>query len=104
MDIACIVMAALAAACLLDLQPLARWLQSLAMVARVAAALACLWLVFDAARRRIPMGWPLATVAVLTVAASVARQLMLHGYLERSEEHTSELQSLMRTSYAVFCL
>src|SRR3546814_10054775 len=30
-----------------------------------------------------------------------------HGYfdaLSRSEEHTSELQSLMRISYAVFCL
>src|SRR3546814_5545370 len=27
-----------------------------------------------------------------------------HGYLFRSEEHTSELQSLMRISYAVFCL
>src|SRR3546814_5140398 len=26
-----------------------------------------------------------------------------HGALERSEEHTSELQSLMRISYAVFC-
>src|SRR3546814_3138661 len=26
------------------------------------------------------------------------------GALDRSEEHTSELQSLMRTSYAVFCL
>src|SRR3546814_1255791 len=26
------------------------------------------------------------------------------GCLRRSEEHTSELQSLMRTSYAVFCL
>src|SRR3546814_3716631 len=26
------------------------------------------------------------------------------GYLGRSEEHTSELQSLMRISYAVFCL
>src|SRR3546814_7428296 len=25
------------------------------------------------------------------------------GYADRSEEHTSELQSLMRTSYAVFC-
>src|SRR3546814_8270577 len=25
-------------------------------------------------------------------------------WLARSEEHTSELQSLMRTSYAVFCL
>src|SRR3546814_5512360 len=27
-----------------------------------------------------------------------------HDGRERSEEHTSELQSLMRTSYAVFCL
>src|SRR3546814_1171158 len=26
------------------------------------------------------------------------------GYVWRSEEHTSELQSLMRISYAVFCL
>src|SRR3546814_3932153 len=26
------------------------------------------------------------------------------GLMERSEEHTSELQSLMRISYAVFCL
>src|SRR3546814_5115113 len=29
--------------------------------------------------------------------------LVFHGK-ERSEEHTSELQSLMRISYAVFCL
>src|SRR3546814_5951902 len=28
----------------------------------------------------------------------------LVGRLSRSEEHTSELQSLMRISYAVFCL
>src|SRR3546814_216955 len=28
---------------------------------------------------------------------------MLTGNSQRSEEHTSELQSLMRTSYAVFC-
>src|SRR3546814_7417555 len=28
----------------------------------------------------------------------------LHGRGDRSEEHTSELQSLMRISYAVFCL
>src|SRR3546814_5505035 len=27
-----------------------------------------------------------------------------HARLRRSEEHTSELQSLMRISYAVFCL
>src|SRR3546814_7747869 len=39
----------------------------------------------------------------------VARYLWLSAgsdsrYLARSEEHTSELQSLMRISYAVFCL
>src|SRR3546814_8038210 len=28
---------------------------------------------------------------------------IMHGHM-RSEEHTSELQSLMRISYAVFCL
>src|SRR3546814_9729207 len=27
-----------------------------------------------------------------------------HSFFIRSEEHTSELQSLMRISYAVFCL
>src|SRR3546814_2389510 len=27
-----------------------------------------------------------------------------HAHVLRSEEHTSELQSLMRISYAVFCL
>src|SRR3546814_9316594 len=30
--------------------------------------------------------------------------LLRRGRLDRSEEHTSELQSLMRSSYAVFCL
>src|SRR3546814_1883127 len=34
-----------------------------------------------------------------------ARELLrLFGFPFRSEEHTSELQSLMRISYAVFCL
>src|SRR3546814_10234396 len=36
--------------------------------------------------KRLFAGWPVAKV------------------INRSEEHTSELQSLMRTSYAVFCL
>src|SRR3546814_10120972 len=37
------------------------------------------------------------------VDAAVLHQQML-GQRQRSEEHTSELQSLMRISYAVFCL
>src|SRR3546814_10220963 len=32
------------------------------------------------------------------------RELRLRSGDQRSEEHTSELQSLMRNSYAVFCL
>src|SRR3546814_4257386 len=31
-------------------------------------------------------------------------EIFTHGGRRRSEEHTSELQSLMRISYAVFCL
>src|SRR3546814_1875734 len=38
-------------------------------------------------------------------AARMCQKAMGHQYLGlRSEEHTSELQSLMRISYAVFCL
>src|SRR3546814_10503303 len=43
----------------------------------------------------------LATAA--EVSDSVIRGLVKAGAI-RSEEHTSELQSLMRISYAVFCL
>src|SRR3546814_1980347 len=34
----------------------------------------------------------------------VAEDAGMGAWLDRSEEHTSELQSLMRISYAVFCL
>src|SRR3546814_20775723 len=35
---------------------------------------------------------------------SQERRILIPELLLRSEEHTSELQSLMRISYAVFCL
>src|SRR3546814_5415152 len=38
------------------------------------------------------------------VGANVSYEVDLFGRVSRSEEHTSELQSLMRLSYAVFCL
>src|SRR3546814_20413009 len=41
--------------------------------------------------------------AFLEIAA-IARAGEQRAHIERSEEHTSELQSLMRISYAVFCL
>src|SRR3546814_9153695 len=46
------------------------------------------------------LGRPATTAAL--VLAMLGRDLQ--GFTESSAEHTSELQSLMRISYAVFCL
>src|SRR3546814_4863050 len=44
-------------------------------------------------------------VTAVQVAGLVAKRILCYTKPgERSEEHTSELQSLMRISYAVFCL
>src|SRR3546814_9743758 len=41
----------------------------------------------------------------IVLSAALRRQQAVAGVMAlRSEEHTSELQSLMRISYAVFCL
>src|SRR3546814_1883555 len=40
----------------------------------------------------------------LACPSGVTQSLVQAGASTRSEEHTSELQSLMRISYAVFCL
>src|SRR3546814_10050606 len=53
----------------------------------------------------------LGTLAVITMANVIVRYMTDQSFawneeisIFRSEEHTSELQSLMRISYAVFCL
>src|SRR3546814_3066057 len=38
------------------------------------------------------------------IAGALPQRLVARNVVVRSEEHTSELQSLMRISYAVFCL
>src|SRR3546814_7660725 len=46
---------------------------------------------------------PFLTRAAILALVAVAITIGVYGAV-RSEEHTSELQSLMRISYAVFCL
>src|SRR3546814_5638525 len=71
----------------------------------------------DIAVAALPTGqWPRgATIVTIDdgwfgTYRQMAPVLRAHGFpallyiASRSEEHTSELQSLMRTSYAVFCL
>src|SRR3546814_1232971 len=49
--------------------------------------------------------WPPSKACWLSKADRIARSYGKRPYaFPRSEEHTSELQSLMRISYAVFCL
>src|SRR3546814_1937706 len=48
---------------------------------------------------------PAASVKLSRLINSSLRTQCTHfAHLQRSEEHTSELKSLMRNSYAVFCL
>src|SRR3546814_5506948 len=63
-------------------------------------------LAFDGRMKDLAKGAVIAAVLMSLLVAIVA---LLGGYRivgwgGRSEEHTSELQSLMRISYAVFCL
>src|SRR3546814_8831031 len=48
----------------------------------------------------LPEAMPMGVVGAMALAVNVAVAVMLYAF--RSEEHTSELQSLMRISYAVF--
>src|SRR3546814_8156124 len=45
-----------------------------------------------------------ADIGAAALSAMMVGMVLAQYPVGRSEEHTSELQSLMRTSYAVFCL
>src|SRR3546814_10085570 len=62
----------------------------------------CKWPAFAA--RRFPDGCSGGCRLRFPDAHWSSMQYAGHGSGRRSEEHTSELQSLMRISYAVFCL
>src|SRR3546814_6262685 len=49
-------------------------------------------------------GWAAGCGGACPAAQNTGKDLVRTNAAPRSEEHTSELQSLMRISYAVFCL
>src|SRR3546814_3471205 len=55
-------------------------------------------------RAPVVRGIDAATLQIGTTAEVVEQHTRPARQAQRSEEHTSELQSLMRISYAVFCL
>src|SRR3546814_7425973 len=58
----------------------------------------------DQANGQVTIAIGLVGSDLLAQLADISRQLGIFRAALRSEEHTSELQSLMRISYAVFCL
>src|SRR3546814_9777473 len=54
--------------------------------------------------RKLTLGPGMEKVFSLLAHGKILRGTWLDIFSYRSEEHTSELQSLMRISYAVFCL
>src|SRR3546814_9929814 len=62
----------------------------------------------EAAHAAIRAAFPAVEIVEVPAKAvslgDAIRSYLFNAQLVRSEEHTSELQSLMRISYAVFCL
>src|SRR3546814_5510019 len=79
-----------------DAEKLLPVLQQLVGQAGATAAASAATATVSAAGAAVPAGAPVST--------PVASGGSGNGIASRSEEHTSELQSLMRISYAVFCL
>src|SRR3546814_5636685 len=61
-------------------------------------------LVKELAHRQSHLRFALYPLDVEILGVLVRPVIGVHRLAKRSEEHTSELQSLMRLSYAVFCL
>src|SRR3546814_4776373 len=73
-------------------------------VVRVARALHAMGCYEISLGDTIGVGTPGKARAMLLAVAGAVPMPALAVHFHRSEEHTSELQSLMRISYAVFCL
>src|SRR3546814_10318088 len=61
----------------------------------------------DFQKQAIAEGGDGDTVVSRSITGTPARMIAnkwANAWIERSEEHTSDLQSLLRISYAVFCL
>src|SRR3546814_2083922 len=65
-------------------------------------------LTLSAISKAVSQGWKRCFAkfasSAITIACCSPAIWLRAGRIRRSEEHTSELQSLMRISYAVFCL
>lgn len=80
--IACTALLAIAGVALLGLESLRGALQTLSMVGWLGASFGCMAISVDAARRGVPMAWPIALCCTLTGLAAILAELMSRGYID----------------------
>lgn len=73
---------AIAGLCLLGLESLRGPMHSASMLGWLSASFGCIAISVDAARRKVPMAWPIAVLCVLTGLAAIVAELLSRGYIE----------------------
>src|SRR3546814_6394604 len=75
------------------------------VLSHIASGLRVVLMAHGVDRRNVDRLWMICVaMSIVAAAAIIAGMCGVRIGALRSEEHTSELQSLMRNSYAVFCL
>jgi len=77
----CMILFAIAAACLLNLQALDRWLSPLVTLALCGGAAVALAMLVEALRRHVPMATAMLLLVLLTLSATLVRWALAHGWL-----------------------
>ncbi|TKR34064.1 diguanylate cyclase [Luteimonas gilva] len=78
----CATLLGIAGLCLLGLDALRGAMQTASMLGRLAASFGCIAISVDAARRKLPMAWPIAAMSVLTGVAAIVAELLSRGYFD----------------------
>lgn len=79
---ACAALLAIAGLCLLGLDALRGPMQTLSMLGWIVASFGCVAISIDAARRKMPMAWPIAVLCALTAVAAIVAELLSRGYID----------------------
>lgn len=77
----CVALLAISGLALVNLPVLGVVVQSLTLLGWISAAVVCIVIAYDAARRGVPMAWPVTALCVLNLASALGAELLARGVL-----------------------